>query len=272
MEAVAARMLPTLKPYIIRNAFQNKDVKADGRRLHREDSAVSGLQVTLYAPEPSAELSVCYEDSRLLVVRKPAGVSSEPDDTNAETLAEIAWRYLRGTNENAPCPLPCHRLDNQTDGLLLLAKDESARAAMESAFRAREIHKRYVCLVRGTPEPAQAVRTAFLLKDAARAHVRVYDEPRPGALTIRTGYRVLVSGEVSRLEIDLYTGRTHQIRAHMAHLGYPLLGDDAYGDRAFNRAHGARRLALCACSLTFALTDPEYAYLNELQLHITPRF
>lgn len=272
MEAVATQLLPTLKPYWIRAAFQNRDVKADGRRLRGNELAVAGTQVTLYVPEPAEELTVCYEDERLLIVRKPAGVSSQEDDRGGETLADIAWRQLQATNPEAHRPIACHRLDNQTDGLLILAKNEAAYAVMEAAFRNREIHKRYVCLVKGTPEPAQAVRTAFLLKDAQRARVTLYDEPRPGARTIRTGYRVLEPGEVCRLEVELYTGRTHQIRAHMAYLGHPLLGDDAYGDRSFNKQHKARRLALCAYSLEFALTNPAYVYLNTLHLTLTPNF
>ena len=272
MDAVATRMLPTLKPYIIRQAFQNRDVRGEGKRYRAEDRAVAGTRVVLYAPEPEAELTVCYEDTRLLIVRKPAGVPSQEDDQGGETIAQIAWRYLQKTDPTAACPLACHRLDNQTDGLLLLAKNEPIRAAMEDAFRNREIHKRYQCLVKGTPEPARAVRAAYLVKDAERAHVTIYDAPRPGALSIRTGYRVLESGEICRLQIELFTGRTHQIRAHLAHLGHPILGDDAYGDRAFNKRHRARRLALCACELTFTLSDPAYADLNQLQITLTPQF
>ena len=272
MEAVAERMLPTLKPYVIRAAFRNRDVKADGGRLRRDDRAVAGMRVTLYAPETEAELTVCYEDNRLLVVRKPAGVSCQEDDPGGETIVQIAWRYLRANDSQAARPMACHRLDNQTDGLLILAKTERAYAVMEAAFRNREIHKRYLCLAKGTPEPAQALRTAYLVKDAQRAHVAIYDAPRPGARTIRTEYRVLEPGEVCRLEIVLHTGRTHQIRAHLAHLGHPLLGDDAYGDRAFNRLHKAKQLALCAYALRFALTDPAYTDLNAQEITISPNF
>ena len=103
------------------------------------------------------------------------------------------------------------------------------------------------------------------------ARVRVLDRPAAGALPIRTEYRVLAGGDVSRLEVTLHTGRTHQIRAHLAHIGHPLLGDDKYGDRDFNREHHAKRLMLTATELTFDM-ESELAYLNAMQFRLSPKF
>ena len=110
--------------------------------------------------------------------------------------------------------------------------------------------KRYICLVRGMMKPPAATCKAYLLKDAQAARVTILDHPVPGAKSISTAYETLESGPISRLRVHLLTGRTHQIRAHLAALGHPLLGDDVYGDRAFNRLNHARRLMLCAASLT----------------------
>ena len=119
-----------------------------------------------------------------------------------------------------------------------------------AAFRERTLDKRYTCLVRGIMKPPEATCRAWLRKDAEAARVWIQDAPGEGARPIVTAYETLESGPVSRLRVHLITGRTHQIRAHMAALGHPLLGDDLYGDRAFNRQHRARRLMLCATSLT----------------------
>jgi len=151
---------------------------------------------------------------------------------------------------DAVMPIACHRLDNQTCGLVLFAKHEQAAEILTDVFRDRTLDKRYVCLVRGMMKPPAATCRAYLIKDSEAARVRVLDHSANGAKPIITEYETIESGPVSRLRIHLVTGRTHQIRAHMAALGHPLLGDDVYGDRAFNRANHCRRLMLCAVSLT----------------------
>ena len=145
----------------------------------------------------------------------------------------------------------CHRLDVQTGGLILLTKDDAAYEAARETFEQRTMEKFYTCRPKGCPAKREAVMHAYLRKDAQLSRVAVTDYPARGALEIITGYRVLEPGEYARLEVELMTGRTHQIRAHLAHIGHPILGDDKYGDRALNRRLGLRRQQLWATRLVF---------------------
>ena len=272
--AYARRMLPDVPQHILREAFQKRDVKVNGQRVGMDAMLVPGAQVKIYARETegkAAEVPVLYEDERVLVAVKPAGISCEADAKGGKTLPQLLHAQMLQKNPRAPYPLLCHRLDNPTEGLILLAKTEEAQQELQDAFRARRIHKEYTCMVRGTPEPRRAVLSHWLFKDAKQARVRVLSKQQPGAKNIVTEYEVLEAGECARLRIRLHTGRTHQIRAHMAFAGHPLLGDDQYGDRAFNRTHKCRKLMLCATKLTFEL-EGSLRYLNKHTFACKPSF
>lgn len=265
----ARRMLPEVPEYAIREAFDKRDVKVDGVRVGKDAMVVPGAEVKLYARDAEARnpVRLMYADANVAVIVKPAGVSCENDAKGGKTVAQLAQSLLG----DAQAPALCHRLDNPTDGLMLLCRSDMARQELERAFRERKVHKTYTCIVKGEPSPSHATLTAWLQKDAERARVRVLPDRAQGALGIVTEYRVLQSGECSRLEVALHTGRTHQIRAHMAYIGHPLLGDDLYGDRAFNKLHKAKRLMLTATELRFAL-DGSLSYLNEQTFTFRPEF
>ena len=252
IDACLRRFWPELSAPVVREAFRRRDVKLDGKRVKPDARVSAGQTVQVYCMEQSAPpVDVVYEDEDVLLINKRAGVSVEPDEKGGASLTELALRYLRIRDPNAQPPRPCHRLDNQTCGLCLLAKSARAEEILTRAFRERTMDKRYICLVRGMMKPPAATCRAWLVKDAQAARVTVLDHSVPGARPIVTEYEALESGPVSRLQVHLITGRTHQIRAHMAALGHPLLGDDVYGDRAFNRTQKVQgKLMLCAASLT----------------------
>ena len=245
LEKLAQTMLPLVRPAALHRAFLARDVKVNGARVGAEALTTPGAEVRVYVPEDALQpLPILYENGRILAVRKPAGVSCDEDVHGAPTLAALVKDQL---GEALPRePLLCHRLDNPTEGIVILAKDDAAREILQEAFRHRALLKTYECLVRGCPSPPHGDQRAWLRKDARWATVKIYSSEAPGAKPIRTEYTVLKRGEVSRLRVILHTGRTHQIRAHMAWLGFPLLGDDQYGDREFNRVQKVRRLMLCA--------------------------
>lgn len=240
------RAFPRIPASLLKETLRKRDVRVNGVKLDGGALVQSGDELTLYLPDRylTAPLDILYEDERILAVDKPAGI---PVDSDARSIgADTMLSRLR-----AYCPTAAlaHRLDTGTGGVLLAAKNEEGLAYLLEVFRSHRIEKTYRCLVRGTPQPHQADCKAFLLKDAAASRVRILSRPAPGALSIETAYRVVQTrGDMSLLEVRLVTGRTHQIRAHLSALGYPLLGDDKYGDRAFNRAHHAAQIALwCAC-------------------------
>lgn len=251
IDACIRRFLPELPQPVVRESFRRRDVKADGKRVPPDTRVRRGQTVAIYCMELDAQpIEVVYEDGDVLLVNKRAGVSVTPDEGGGASLTDLAHRHLLLTDPSAQPPHPCHRLDNPTSGLCLLAKNDHAEAVLVRAFRDRTLDKRYTCLVRGVMKPPASTCRAYLRKDAEAARVTIHDEPVPGSKPIITAYETLEAGPVSRLSVHLITGRTHQIRAHLAALGHPLLGDDLYGDRAFNRQQKARRLMLCATSLT----------------------
>lgn len=252
VDRLIGRYYPELPERSVRAAFLRRDVKLDGRRVAREEKARAGQELRIYLPEDDPEqelLRVVYEDGDVLLVNKPAGISVEPDGKGGLTLTELCARHVREADPDAAAPEACHRLDNQTSGLCLFARNAAAGEILREVFRRRSMEKYYECLVRGIPKPAAAECGAWLVKDAKAGRVRISDRPAPEGKEIRTGYETLEAGPVSRLRVHLITGRTHQIRAHLAALGHPILGDDVYGDRKWNREKRVRNLRLCAVSL-----------------------
>lgn len=212
-------------------------------------------------------MEIVYKNNEIVICQKPAGISVENDGgKKGESLCFLLEREL-----GRPV-YPCHRLDHQTEGLAVLALKKAAQEELFAAFAEGLVHKTYYCIALGAPE--NGVYEAFLFKNAAASQVTVAGQPGPGGLTIRTGFKTLKqAGELSLLEVQLYTGRTHQIRAHLQFLGHPLLGDDKYGNWALNRRYQAKRQALCAAKMRFCLPAcSPLSYLNELTLSIKPHF
>lgn len=225
------------------------------------------------------KLDIVYEDENIMLLNKRPGVSvHEDEDSKVNTLIAHVQAYLYQKGEYNPkdeqsfAPALCNRIDRNTGGIVIAAKNAEALRVMNEKIRDREIDKFYLAAVHGIPEKKEATLTGYLLKDEKLNKVRVYDKNAPkGAKNIITKYKVIAAkGANALVEVELLTGRTHQIRAHMAHIGHPLVGDGKYGINRGDRADGYKYQALYSYKLRFAFKGESTAldYLSGKEFSI----
>ena len=274
LDRFVSKSLPLLPPALLQKYIRIKRIKVNGARAQRDQRLQTGDVLQLYIndeffDQPKEDnlflslwkpsLDIVYEDENLMLLNKRPGLVVHADETEkVNTLINHIQAYLyqkREWNprwENAFTPALCNRIDRNTGGIVIAAKNAETLRIINQKIRDREIDKRYLCITVGTPRPPQGEVSCFLLKDEKKKQVAVYHRPVPGGKTAVTRYRTLETREeLSLLEVELLTGRTHQIRATMADLGCPLLGDGKYGDGQVNRRYGETRQALYSYRLTF---------------------
>jgi len=281
------KAFPAMSMGVICRLIRKKDIKIGGKRTEPSYKLCEGDEISVYADgellgkKQSDEgfmsvvgtVSVIYEDENILLADKEPGLLVHEDDNGSgDTLINRIKRYLYDKGEYFPdkedcfAPALCNRIDRNTGGIVIAAKNAESLRILNRKVRDRELTKLYLCAVCGVPEKREDTLTAYLFKDSSENRVIISERKSPENRTIVTKYRVLsVNGEGdSLLEVDLITGRTHQIRAHMAYIGHPLLGDGKYGINRINKEKGYKYQALYSYKLIFDFTTDAgiLSYLN----------
>ena len=286
LDRFLAKAVPLLPASLAQKYIRLKRIKCNGARAQRDTRLQPGDVLQLYINDEffdkprednaylmvaSPKLNIVYEDDQILLVDKRPGIAVHPHDgaEYGRTLIDHIQSYLyqkrewRPREENAFMPALCNRIDRNTGGIVIAAKTAEALRIMNQKIKDRELDKRYLAIVEGTPKPQKGSLKGYLFKDAKKNRVFVTDTPHPGAKSCQTNYRVLTSANgLSLVECELITGRTHQIRAQFAHAGHPLLGDGKYGK--LNKRFDRNYQALYSYKLTFAFTTEAgcLEYLN----------
>lgn len=230
-----------------------------GREKKEKKLLVSGTGIL-------TEDDIIYEDENIILINKKPGVIVHSDNKIQEdTLADRLKNYLiknheyNPASENSFSPALCNRLDRNTAGIVIGAKNAAALREINKKIRENTIIKKYLCLLAAAPATEKGTLTAYHIKDASSNTVKIFKNKVDGSKQIITKYKVIDKNYKNAVltEVELVTGRTHQIRAHMAFIGCPLIGDTKYGNKKINEKYHFKYQALCAYRLAFYKTNEE---------------
>ena len=268
----------------IHRALRNKDIKVNGKRIKDNVEVYEEDEIEVYITDELlsgsnskisthkiAKKNISYEDENILIYNKPQELEVQ-GSKNEPGLEELIYDYLKEKTPNEKVFLKaCHRLDRNTSGLVIFAKNKEAEEIMLSMIKDRVVKKYYKAQVYGIPKNKAMTLKAYLFKDSKRSMAVISESPKKGYQEIITKYRVLEADKQNKtaiIEVELITGKTHQIRAHMAHYGYPIIGDGKYGINQVNKSFKKKYQELMAYKIVFENAYGILEYLKGKKIEI----
>ena len=274
LDRFTAKAVPSLPSSLVHKYIRIKRIKVNGKTAKRDYKLVIDDTVQMYINDeffdiPSDDtaylnisepkLDIIYEDDNILLINKPAGVLCHSDsgyDYGSIISRLQAYLYISGEwrprEENSFAPALCNRIDRNTSGIIIAAKNAESLRIINEKIKNHEIDRSYLAVVHGVPKLPVKRLEGFIFKDAVKNRVYVTKKSQPGSKPVVMEYRTIKSSDtLSMLECRLITGRTHQIRAQLADIGHPILGDGKYGLKRLDMKYGETKQALCSYKLEF---------------------
>lgn len=282
------KSLPNLPQSLMYKYIRIKRIKVNGKRAEISTMLHIGDKVDMYIndeffvkPETrydftgaSKNIDIIYEDENIVLMNKKAGLLCHPDDKEyVDTLITRLKRYLYDKGEYIPddensfTPSLVNRIDRNTGGIVIAAKNADSLRILNAQMKKRNMRKFYLCVIHGIPAKSNGLLEGYLVKDEKNNIVKVSHKETSGSKEIKTKYSIIAKDEINNLslvEVELLTGRTHQIRAHFASIGHPLLGDGKYGTNKLNKTWGYKKQFLYSYKLIFNFDEDaeNLSYLN----------
>ena len=268
---------PHVSPSALNKAFRLKDIKVNDQRVNKDYVVKLNDIVKVYIADNilfgiPKDIYYAYEDENILVAYKPKGIVSN-HEKGPKSSSMLYFDEMVTKDKGIPCVI-CHRLDTNTEGLVIFAKNADAHKEILNAFSNNGINKEYITLVHGRLPKNKDFLSHYIVKNECTGFSRIYENKVNGSKTCITEYSVLEylkAKNCSVVSIKLHTGRTHQIRAHMKHIGCHVIGDSKYSTNEINNKFGIHTQVLYAVKYTFNFDkNSTLNYLNNIVIDITP--